>query len=161
MMEVLSGWATPVAAWLLTYIVHSTILIALAYLVARRLDGRPAALDRLWKIALVGGVLTATLQTAAGVSPWGGRLGLRPHQAQASVAPAAAAPSPGEQSLAPLANQHDLAAIQPAAPDVGEVDRAAGPEPARSRSGRGGRHAVGASVPGGWRACAGGPAPRR
>jgi len=69
-------WAVPGAAWLLTYLIHSTVLIASVWLISRRLDGRPAALEALWKTALVGGLVTASLQTAAGLSPWGGRLAL-------------------------------------------------------------------------------------
>jgi beta-lactamase regulating signal transducer with metallopeptidase domain len=76
MVEDWQQWAAPGAAWVLTYLIHSTLLIALVWLISRRLDGRPAALDRLWKTALVGGLLTATLQTAADVSPVGGQLDL-------------------------------------------------------------------------------------
>jgi HEAT repeat protein/beta-lactamase regulating signal transducer with metallopeptidase domain len=50
------------AAWLLTYSVHSTVLLSLAWLIhrTRRLD--PATADVCWKVALVGGLLTASLQ---------------------------------------------------------------------------------------------------
>jgi hypothetical protein len=85
-------WAVSGAAWLLTYLIHSTLLIAAVWLISRRLDGRPAALDALWKTALVGGLLTATLQTGAGVSPWGGRLDL----AAASAAEPAVASAPAD-----------------------------------------------------------------
>ncbi len=74
MVEDWQQWAAPGAAWVLTYLIHSTLLIALVWLISRRLDGRPTALDALWKTAMVGGLLTATLQTAAGVSPVGGQL---------------------------------------------------------------------------------------
>jgi hypothetical protein len=76
MVEAWQEWAVPATAWLLTYLMHSTLLIAAVWLTSRRLDHRPAALDALWKTALVGGLVTATLQTASGVSPWGGRLDL-------------------------------------------------------------------------------------
>ena len=56
-------------AWSLTYLVHSTLLIGAVWLISRRLADRPLALDRLWKLALVGGVVTASVQTAAGLSP--------------------------------------------------------------------------------------------
>ena len=48
-------------AWGLTYLVHSTLLIGAVWLIARRLADRPLALDRLWKLALVGGVVTASI----------------------------------------------------------------------------------------------------
>ena len=56
-------------AWGLTYLVHSSLLIGAVWLLSRRLGDRPLALDRLWKLALVGGVITASIQTAAGLSP--------------------------------------------------------------------------------------------
>src|SRR5262245_38766299 len=62
-------------AWSLTYLVHSTLLIGAVWLISRRLADRPLALDRLWKLALVGGVITATVQTAAGLSPAALQLG--------------------------------------------------------------------------------------
>lgn len=65
-----------IAAWLATYAVHSTIVIGIALVLAwltRRGRGvRDHALrDILWKSALVGALLTATLQSAAGWSPLG------------------------------------------------------------------------------------------
>jgi len=54
-----------VIAWALTYVVHSTLLIAAAAALTRTPWGRAArARDALWKCALVGGLLTATLQSA-------------------------------------------------------------------------------------------------
>jgi beta-lactamase regulating signal transducer with metallopeptidase domain len=72
------------AAWLLTYALHSTVLIGGAWLVAVALarlacrkgasgglrDMLPSLRERLWKIALVGGVLTASLQVGLGLDPW-------------------------------------------------------------------------------------------
>lgn len=65
-----------IAAWLATYAVHSTIVIgialALAWLTRRgRGVGDHALRDIIWKLALVGAPLTATLQSAAGWSPLG------------------------------------------------------------------------------------------
>jgi len=72
-------------AWSLTYLVHSTLLIGAVWLISRRLADRPLALDRLWKLALVGGVVTATVQTAAGLSPAAVQLGAS-HEAAAVAA---------------------------------------------------------------------------
>jgi beta-lactamase regulating signal transducer with metallopeptidase domain len=49
-------------AWLITYIAHSTLLIAAVWIVTRWLRV-PAWCDLLWKLALVGGIATATLVT--------------------------------------------------------------------------------------------------
>lgn len=67
----LTGPATVVAAWLLTYLVHSTILLGGVWMVTSR--GRlPEGLqDVLWKAALVGGLLTAGLQAVVGLHPRG------------------------------------------------------------------------------------------
>ena len=60
------------SAWLLTYAVHSTLLIGGVWLLVRRGLIRSHHLqDTFWKAALVGGVLTATAQTALGIRPQG------------------------------------------------------------------------------------------
>ncbi|HEX2080942.1 MAG TPA: HEAT repeat domain-containing protein [Longimicrobium sp.] len=56
------------AAWLLTYAMHSTLLLAAAALLARRVRGE-AWRETLWKAALVGGLVTATAQTQSGYDP--------------------------------------------------------------------------------------------
>src|SRR5882762_5627478 len=50
-------------AWLLTYLIHSTALLGIAWLVTRgrRLD--PAAADLLWKVALLAPLITGTIQS--------------------------------------------------------------------------------------------------
>lgn len=59
-----------VACWLLTYAVHSTVLIGLAVLLTRLGTFREArAQDLLWKGALVGGLLTASVQVGVGGTP--------------------------------------------------------------------------------------------
>jgi Zn-dependent protease with chaperone function len=56
-----------IGAWLLTYLVHSTLLIAAAALLNARRWGVPDALrESLWKVALFGGILTATVQLGLG-----------------------------------------------------------------------------------------------
>lgn len=60
-----------VAAFLLTYTLHSTLLLGGAWLVSRRLAGRHAALEEwIWRGALVGGMLTAALQLSLPERPW-------------------------------------------------------------------------------------------
>jgi beta-lactamase regulating signal transducer with metallopeptidase domain len=77
------------AAWLLTYAIHSTILLGTAWIVTRFARTRLALRDVLWKTALLGALVTASWQVALpGVGPAAGRWSL-PHRAVA----AAAAPS--------------------------------------------------------------------
>lgn len=59
--------------WLLTYAVHSTVLLVLAWLVASRVRSHRAR-ETLWKTALFGAFLTATGQSLLSVSPLAGRM---------------------------------------------------------------------------------------
>ena len=52
-----------VSAWLLTYLIHSTVLLGAAWLVTRRGRLQPAATDLLWKVALIAPLITGTLQS--------------------------------------------------------------------------------------------------
>jgi HEAT repeat protein/beta-lactamase regulating signal transducer with metallopeptidase domain len=53
--------ADAVLSWLLTYAIHSTILLAVAAAVAWRLTDQHAWLDAIWKAALIGPLVTASL----------------------------------------------------------------------------------------------------
>lgn len=75
------------AAWLLTYALHSTILLGAAWATLRFRRVGPAAADVIWKVAMVGGLVTATVQGAFAVRPAG------------SFALHRAAPSSTESSL--------------------------------------------------------------
>ena len=50
-------------AWLLTYTIHSTVLLGIAWLVTRQFRLEPAASDLLWKVALLAGLVTGTIQS--------------------------------------------------------------------------------------------------
>ncbi|HEX2209837.1 MAG TPA: HEAT repeat domain-containing protein [Longimicrobium sp.] len=101
----MSEMALRAAAWLLTYALHSTILLGTAALLARRVRGE-AWRETLWKAALVGGLVTATVQTQSGyespLGTWrlGGTLDLAVQVADdaqpASPAPSTALPRPVE-----------------------------------------------------------------
>ena len=69
----MTDFAASIVAWLITYAVHSTLLLAAAAIATALLTERVAWRETLWKVALVGGLLTATAQSALGVSPLGGR----------------------------------------------------------------------------------------
>ena len=62
-----------VLSWLLTYFIHSTILMAVAVAIAIRFADEHAWLDVVWKTALLGPLLTASLQVGSGAIPLGGR----------------------------------------------------------------------------------------
>ncbi|MEM8600367.1 MAG: M56 family metallopeptidase [Bacteroidota bacterium] len=55
------AWSQPLAAWLLTYALHSGLLLGTAWLLARRFTGALAQ-DVLWKTVVVAGLVTATIQ---------------------------------------------------------------------------------------------------
>jgi len=74
--------ASSLLAWLLTYLIHSTVLLGVAWLVTRRRRLEPAAVEVLWKVALVAGLVTGTIQS---------RLQLGTHTAV--TLPAAASPA--------------------------------------------------------------------
>jgi len=68
---------TIITSWLLTYLVHSTILLGAAWLVSRILADRRLALQEiLLRTALIGGLLTTTLQVGVGIEPVGGALAI-------------------------------------------------------------------------------------
>jgi beta-lactamase regulating signal transducer with metallopeptidase domain len=73
-------------AWLLTYLLHSTLLLSLAWLASKPLARwSVAAEETMWKLALVGALLTASLQLAAGWEPAAGRWRLAGASPAASV----------------------------------------------------------------------------
>lgn len=81
-------FASSITGWLLTYLLHSSVLLGATSLVTRRWVVSPHHRDLLWKAATVGGFLSASLQGWSGLDPIAGRLVLT-----ASV-PASAAESP-------------------------------------------------------------------
>ncbi|HVH68390.1 MAG TPA: M56 family metallopeptidase [Gemmatimonadales bacterium] len=75
-------------AWLLTYLIHSTVLLGLVWLVTRLRRIEPAVSELLWKVALVAGLVTGTVQARLQVSP-----------PAALTLPAAALPTAGEVTV--------------------------------------------------------------
>jgi len=59
----MNAFASSVLAWLLTYLIHSTVLLGVAWLVTRRWRLEPAASDLLWKVALLAPLITGTIQS--------------------------------------------------------------------------------------------------
>jgi beta-lactamase regulating signal transducer with metallopeptidase domain len=69
------------SAWALTYLVHSTLLLLAAWLLTSRRWMSDGAREIVWRAALVGGIATATVQTAVATEPLGGQLSLAPRTA--------------------------------------------------------------------------------
>ena len=132
--NVLSLAATLGAAWLLTYAVHSTALIGTVWLAERGGLLRSLRLrDLAWRTALVGGLLTATLQLAAGLTPFGGAAELRAPALPVVSTPAPALP-PEAAHIAIVkraVHAHPSAASHPAAgtPAITPVVPAVPPAP--------------------------------
>jgi HEAT repeat protein/beta-lactamase regulating signal transducer with metallopeptidase domain len=99
MIETLSS---SVLAWLLTYLIHSTVLLGLALLLTRLRAWPPVVMDLMWKTALVGGLVTASVQLALEVRP-AGSVALRP----AVELPASVAPSQADEPHAAV-RPHDV-----------------------------------------------------
>ncbi len=78
------------ASWLLTYAVHSTLLLGGVALATRYVVQSHTIRDTLWKTALLGGLVTTSLQVGLGVVPLGGARPL----AAADAAPARPALAP-------------------------------------------------------------------
>ena len=120
-LEVLAG------SWLLTYTLHSTLLLGLAWLLTRRLVETPARREQLWKAALVGGLVTTTLQTALPFEPVSGVMSLARRAGVASVPrlPAAGTPVQAWTGIRP-----DAIAGRATAPAGPALERAPAPAPA-------------------------------
>jgi len=81
-----------ITSWLLTYLIHSTVLLGAAWLATRILGDRRLALqETLLRTALIGGLLTATLQVGFGVQPVGGAMAIADFSQTEVVAPGGSA----------------------------------------------------------------------
>jgi HEAT repeat protein/beta-lactamase regulating signal transducer with metallopeptidase domain len=58
-------------AWLLTYAIHSTVLLSLAWILVRVRRWSPGASELLWKSAMLGAIFTASVQLRLDVRPAG------------------------------------------------------------------------------------------
>ena len=92
-------------AWLLTYLIHSTVLLGLVWLVTRRRRVEPGVADLLWKVALIAGLVTGTIQSRLQVSP--------PAAVMLPVAAPATSTDPGRQPGVEAPAATDPASITP------------------------------------------------
>lgn len=110
--------ALSLMAWLLTYAVHSTLLGAGAWCSTFLFNGH-ALRETLWKAALIGGLLTTTLQMGLGVEPLSGRMVL-PAAVEVSAAAVAGEPPvhpiPAHESGATTASIQSIPAGHTATP---------------------------------------------
>ncbi|MBK6489559.1 MAG: M56 family metallopeptidase [Gemmatimonadetes bacterium] len=86
-LALLGRGTTLVGAYLLTYAVHSTVLLLSAWwlVTRRRLAWAPAAQHAIWGVALVGGWVTSAVQLVSPWHPLGGALEI-PHRMGGTVA---------------------------------------------------------------------------
>jgi beta-lactamase regulating signal transducer with metallopeptidase domain len=92
-------------AWVLTYAIHSTVLILATWLVCRFVPKLSlASQEALWKLALVGAIATTTVQSATGLEPPWGRFAM-PSALATEAAPAVTAPATPPM-VAPAVLQH-------------------------------------------------------
>ena len=106
-------------AWLLTYALHSTLLLGMAWAATRRLGGRRLRLqETIWRCALLGALVTASAQLAFG------QLGHAPIAGQWTLA----------ASGAPAAVPVDAAIVGHASGAAGEAHTTAVPAPAAETS---------------------------
>ena len=122
-----STFSSTALAWLLTYAIHSTVLLSLAWLLLRARRWSPGASELLWKSAMVGAIVTTSLQLWLDVRP-AGTVVLQP--AVATTPAVATAPAMPNASVAPNAEPkamdhaqpNDIAKVtQPAAEQSGPV----------------------------------------
>ena len=66
-----STFSSTALAWLLTYAIHSSVLLSLAWALVRVRRWSPGASELLWKSAIVGGIITASAQQWLDVRPAG------------------------------------------------------------------------------------------
>lgn len=82
----MDSWTLTLAAWVGTYLLHSTVLLVATWWILRWWRALPDhGQETLWRVALFGGFLTATLQLNLGLGPDLGRLELPVAAVEASA----------------------------------------------------------------------------
>ncbi len=133
----LDSAAAVVLSWLLTYAIHSTILLAIAAVAAWRFADRHAWVDLIWKVALVGPLVTASLHLDGSAVPLGGRWAM-PSATTASMRPIPTpAPAPAPIGETPITQSTTVQpVISPPTVARSESDTAVPAAEGRSRVGQ-------------------------
>lgn len=102
-------------AWMLTYLVHSSVILGLTCLLWRLLpDSALPTKELLLKVGLVGGLLTASLQIGLGLTPLAGAWELRPGRDSLGTAAASFLPAQDvEASQASLSQRRAASSPSP------------------------------------------------
>jgi len=108
-----------IAGWLLTVALHGGVFLAAAWLIDRNWRTPPNAWrELLWRVALFGGVITASVQPIAGPSPIAARWQLTGAAASSAMAPTAsagwAADAQSTSVGAPVSTRHSVVSTAPA-----------------------------------------------
>ncbi|HEX4962766.1 MAG TPA: M56 family metallopeptidase [Thermoanaerobaculia bacterium] len=118
----------PAIAWLLTYLLHGTVLLGLAWLVSKPLARwSVSAEETVWKLALVGALFTASLQLAAGWEPVSGRWGLADLTPPAHRMAAAASDVPAPVRARPIPESARPVLIATAPAPIARLSRPSAP----------------------------------
>lgn len=102
----LDAMCAALVSWLLTYLVHSTILLSAAAVIAWRFAEHRAWLDLVWKAAVIGPIVSATLQPGIATAPIGGRWSIAD---EAAISETSAAVLPNALRVEPAAIADDIA----------------------------------------------------
>ncbi len=103
-------------AWLLTYALHSTLLLALAGLASGPLGRRSLRLEEaVWRVALLGALATSTFQVATGWHPVAA-LHLPAATVATATAPAAISPTSPTSPTSPISPISPISQISPPSP---------------------------------------------
>src|SRR4030095_2915250 len=118
-----------IASWLFTYALHTTVLLPAAWLVTWRLVRSHDVRDVIWKSALVGSLITTTLQAGLGFVPVSGLVSI----VGMGAAPAekhATAPVKAARAVSPAVGNEDVEETAVAGPPLNAAKGSSAPTPA-------------------------------
>ena len=120
-------------SWLLTYAIHSTILLLAAAVIAWRFSDQHAWLDLVWKAALIGPLVSATLQPGIAVAPLGGPWSIADAPFVAAQTGMPASPAPVQFEPAPIVDRSASSVSRRVEPGAEVVSTGTAPTISRRR----------------------------